>query len=77
MILNLEWVQVHGQDLDKAEVLSSAVQSGMVTVNNVVFSDPRVPFGGVKNSGYGRESSRFGMLEFKHQVGKGLRSTNL
>ena len=40
MILNLEWVQVHGQDLDKAEVLSSAVQSGMVTVNNVIVSDP-------------------------------------
>jgi acyl-CoA reductase-like NAD-dependent aldehyde dehydrogenase len=37
---------------------------GMVTVNNVVVSDPRVPFGGVKSSGFGRELSRFGMLEF-------------
>ena len=52
------------QDLEKAERLSSIVQSGIVTVNNVVVSDPRVPFGGVKNSGFGRESSRFGMLEF-------------
>ncbi len=52
------------QDLDKAERLSSLVQSGMVTVNNVVISDPRVPFGGVKNSGFGRELSRYGMLEF-------------
>jgi acyl-CoA reductase-like NAD-dependent aldehyde dehydrogenase len=52
------------QDLDKAEALSSMVQSGIVTVNNVVVSDPRVPFGGVKNSGFGRELSRFGMLEF-------------
>ena len=52
------------QDLDKAERLSSMVQSGMVTVNNVVISDPRVPFGGVKNSGFGRELSRYGMLEF-------------
>ena len=52
------------QDLEKAEMLSSMVQSGMVTVNNVVVSDPRVPFGGVKNSGFGRELSRFGMLEF-------------
>ena len=52
------------QNLDKAERLSSLVQSGIVTVNNVVVSDPRVPFGGVKNSGFGRELSRFGMLEF-------------
>jgi acyl-CoA reductase-like NAD-dependent aldehyde dehydrogenase len=52
------------QNLDKAEALSSMVQSGIVTVNNVVVSDPRVPFGGVKNSGFGRELSRFGMLEF-------------
>jgi acyl-CoA reductase-like NAD-dependent aldehyde dehydrogenase len=52
------------QDLVKAERLSSMVQSGIVTVNNVVVSDPRVPFGGVKNSGFGRELSRFGMLEF-------------
>ena len=36
------------EDLDKAEKLSRLVRSGMVTVNNVVFSDPRVPFGGVK-----------------------------
>lgn len=52
------------EDLDKAEKLSRMVQSGIVTVNNVVFSDPRVPFGGVKNSGFGRELSRFGMMEF-------------
>jgi acyl-CoA reductase-like NAD-dependent aldehyde dehydrogenase len=52
------------QDLAKAETLSSLVQSGIVTVNNVVVSDPRVPFGGVKKSGFGRELSRYGMLEF-------------
>jgi acyl-CoA reductase-like NAD-dependent aldehyde dehydrogenase len=52
------------QDLDKAEKLSSSVESGIVTVNNVVISDPRVPFGGIKNSGFGRELSRYGMLEF-------------
>jgi acyl-CoA reductase-like NAD-dependent aldehyde dehydrogenase len=52
------------QDLDKAERLSSSVESGIVSVNNVVVSDPRVPFGGVKKSGFGRELSRYGMLEF-------------
>jgi acyl-CoA reductase-like NAD-dependent aldehyde dehydrogenase len=52
------------EDLDKAEVLSRAIESGIITVNNVVVSDPRVPFGGVKKSGFGRELSRYGMLEF-------------
>ena len=52
------------QDLDKAERLSSIVESGIVSVNNVVISDPRIPFGGVKKSGFGRELSRYGMLEF-------------
>jgi succinate-semialdehyde dehydrogenase/glutarate-semialdehyde dehydrogenase/succinyl-CoA reductase len=52
------------QNLDKAERYSRAVHAGIVTVNNVVISDPRVPFGGVKNSGFGRELSRYGILEF-------------
>jgi acyl-CoA reductase-like NAD-dependent aldehyde dehydrogenase len=52
------------QDLDKAERFSSSIESGIVSVNNVVVSDPRVPFGGVKKSGFGRELSRYGMLEF-------------
>jgi acyl-CoA reductase-like NAD-dependent aldehyde dehydrogenase len=52
------------EDLDKAEKLSRMIRSGIVTVNNVVISDPRVPFGGVKKSGFGRELSRYGMLEF-------------
>ena len=41
-----------------------AVESGIVTVNNLVISHPRVPFGGIKNSGFGRELSKYGMLEF-------------
>ena len=52
------------QDLDKAEKLTRIMEAGVVTVNNVVASDPRVPFGAVKKSGFGRELSRYGMLEF-------------
>lgn len=52
------------RDLDKAQKLSSELECGIVTVNNMVASDPRVPFGGIKHSGFGRELSRYGMLEF-------------
>ena len=52
------------RDIDKAEKLSRMIESGIVTVNNIVASDPRIPFGGVKKSGFGRELSRYGMLEF-------------
>jgi acyl-CoA reductase-like NAD-dependent aldehyde dehydrogenase len=52
------------QDLEKAERFSAMIESGIVTVNSMVVSDPRVPFGGIKNSGFGRELSRYGMLEF-------------
>jgi acyl-CoA reductase-like NAD-dependent aldehyde dehydrogenase len=53
-------------DLEKAERLSELVESGIVTVNSVVVSDPRVPFGGIKNSGFGHELSRYKMLEFEN-----------
>ncbi len=52
------------RDLEKAERLSRLVESGIVTINNVVISDPRIPFGGIKHSGFGRELSRYGMMEF-------------
>ncbi|MFM9875591.1 MAG: NAD-dependent succinate-semialdehyde dehydrogenase [Nitrosarchaeum sp.] len=52
------------KDLAKAEKLSRRIESGIVSVNNVVISDPRIPFGGIKHSGFGRELSRYGILEF-------------
>ena len=52
------------RDLAKAEKISKRIESGIVSVNNVVISDPRIPFGGIKHSGFGRELSRYGMLEF-------------
>ena len=50
--------------LRKGRKIIEKGSSGIVSVNNVVASDPRVPFGGVKKSGFGRELSRYGMLEF-------------
>ena len=52
------------KDLAKADNMSRQIESGIVSVNNVVISDPRIPFGGIKHSGFGRELSRYGMLEF-------------
>ncbi len=53
------------KDLAKGERLAEKfLEAGFVAVNGIVQSDPRLPFGGVKNSGYGRELSAFGMREF-------------
>lgn len=52
------------RDTNYAARLAAQVESGMVYVNGMVASDPRLPFGGVKRSGYGRELSSFGIHEF-------------
>jgi aldehyde dehydrogenase len=51
------------RDLERADELARGVEAGLVFVNGVVKSDPRMPFGGVKHSGIGRELGRYGMLE--------------
>ncbi len=53
-------------DADEAEKLVPGVEAGMVFINKIVTSDPRMPFGGVKKSGIGRELSRYGLLEFSN-----------
>ena len=55
---------IWSKDVARAEQLATRIQAGSTFINGIVKSDPRLPFGGVKGSGYGRELSKLGIHEF-------------
>jgi succinate-semialdehyde dehydrogenase/glutarate-semialdehyde dehydrogenase len=55
---------IWSRDKNRAMRMTKHIEAGVITVNNIVSSDPRLPFGGMKKSGIGREMYRHGMLEF-------------
>ena len=55
---------IYTENIELAQKLALNIDCGMVSINKQVSSSPELPFGGTKRSGYGRELSKAGILEF-------------
>ena len=55
---------VFTKDIERGKRVASRVETGMMFINNIDWSDAELPFGGIKNSGYGRELGSMGIQEF-------------
>jgi succinate-semialdehyde dehydrogenase / glutarate-semialdehyde dehydrogenase len=55
---------VFTKDLERGKHVASRVETGMMFINNISWSDAELPFGGIKDSGYGRELGDMGIQEF-------------
>ncbi|MFV2015458.1 MAG: NAD-dependent succinate-semialdehyde dehydrogenase, partial [Candidatus Heimdallarchaeota archaeon] len=55
---------IWGQDEERTRRIAEELECGSVFINSIVKSDPRMPFGGIKKSGIGRELSKYGLKEF-------------
>jgi len=60
-------VSIFSENIEVAEKLAYRFDEGAVFINELVKSDPRLPFGGIKDSGYGRELSKHGIREFMNR----------
>jgi succinate-semialdehyde dehydrogenase/glutarate-semialdehyde dehydrogenase len=63
------------QDVERAEILARQLQAGCTFINGIVKSDPRLPFGGIKASGFGRELFYHGLREFTNAKTVWVRAT--
>jgi succinate-semialdehyde dehydrogenase/glutarate-semialdehyde dehydrogenase len=58
---------VFGRDVERARAVADELEAGMVWINHPTSSEPNLPFGGIKDSGYGRELSHTGLKEFANR----------
>lgn len=55
---------IFSKNIKKAEKIADQIEAGLIAINGIAKSDPRLPFGGTKKSGYGREMGKYGIREF-------------